>query len=75
VRAISVLPTPVDEEEEAADGTRGILETGARTADGTRERGDGLVLRDDAFVQFLLDAQQLLCLFFLDGGDGTPVQR
>ena len=33
------------------------------------KRGDGLVLADDALVQFRLDAQQLLLLVFLDRGD------
>jgi hypothetical protein len=45
----------------------GVLEAGARTADGAGEGGDGLLLRDDALVQLLLDAEELLRLFFLDG--------
>ena len=42
------------EEEEAAERTVGILQSGARAADGIRDRVDRLVLADDALVQPLL---------------------
>ena len=58
------------EEEEAADGAMRRLEAGARTANGAGQRGDRLLLRDDALVQLFFHAQQLLRLFFLDAGDG-----
>ena len=51
-------------------GRFGILQAGARTADGASQSADRLVLRDDALVQLFFDAQQLLRLFFLDRGDG-----
>jgi len=35
----------------------------------------GFFLADDALVQLFFHAQQLLRLFFLDAGQGTPVQR
>ncbi len=47
-------------------GRFGILQARARAANGARQRGDRLVLRDDALVQLFFDAQQLLRLFFLD---------
>ena len=52
-------------------GRAGILETCTRTADRTGKGGDRLILRDDALMQFLLDAEQLLGLFFLDRCDGN----
>ena len=58
------------EEQEAANRAARGLEAGAAAANGARQRGDGLVLADDALVQFLFDAQQFLLLVFLDGGDG-----
>src|ERR1700730_3670624 len=57
------------EEEEAANGARRILESGAAAANGARQGGDGFVLADDALVQLGLDAQEFLLLVFLDGGD------
>jgi len=46
------------EEEEAANGTRGIFESGAAAANGASEGGDGFVLADDALVKLRLDAQK-----------------
>ena len=45
------------------------FESGTRAADGAGQGRDGLVLRDDALVQFFFNAQQLLGFFFLNGGD------
>ena len=42
------------EEHEAADGTRRVLQPGARAADGARDRRDRLLLADDAAVQLRL---------------------
>src|SRR5260370_11928341 len=47
------------------------LETCARAADGTGEGRDGLLLRDDAFVELFFHAEELLGFFFLDAGDGN----
>src|SRR6202166_1638348 len=58
------------QEQEGSYGAVGILQTGAKTADGAGQGPDGLVLRDDALVQFFLDAEQFLRLFFFDRGDG-----
>src|SRR4029077_16074014 len=58
------------EEQEATARAAGGLEAGAAAADGASESGDGAVLADDAPVQFLFDAQELLLFVFLDGGDG-----
>ena len=52
-------------------GRCGRLEAGAGAANGASQRGDGLLLRDDALVQLLFHAQQLLRLFFLDAGNGN----
>ncbi len=51
-------------------GRCGDFKPGAGAADGARQRGDRLLLGDDALVQLLLDAHELLRLFLLDGGDG-----
>src|SRR2546429_6709535 len=59
------------EEKEAAHGAHRRLEAGAAAANGARERGNGLVLADDTLVQLRLDAQELLLLVFLDGGNGN----
>src|SRR5437773_1862974 len=59
------------QEKEASHGPHGRLESGAAAANGASERGDGLVLTNDALVQFRLDAQQLLLLVFLDGSDSN----
>src|SRR6266567_1686915 len=57
------------EEEEAAHWTQRRLEPRAAPANGASQRRDGLILADDALVQFRLDAQQLLLLVLFDGGD------
>src|SRR5437899_2698194 len=57
------------EEQERADGSVRALQAGTRAADGASQGSEGLVLRDDALVQFFLDAQELLRLFFFDGGN------
>src|SRR5258708_2976785 len=57
------------EEEEAANGTRGIFESGAAAANGARERGYGFILADDALVKLGLDAQEFLLLVLFDGSD------
>src|SRR5208282_1508754 len=56
------------EEQEAAYGAARGLEAGAAAADGPGQRSDGLVLADDALVQFFLDADEFLLFVFLDGG-------
>src|SRR5690348_9488520 len=57
-------------EKEAAHGTHRRFEPGAAAANGARQRGDSLVLADNALVQLRLDAQKLLLLVFLNGSDG-----
>ena len=64
-RASSVLPTPVGpEEHEGAERTIGILQAGARAADGVGHRVDRFVLADDAAVQPLFHVNQLLHFAF-----------
>ena len=50
------------EEDERPDRPVGILQAGARAAERIRDRGDRLVLADDALVQALLHVDQLLGL-------------
>src|SRR6202171_6096152 len=57
------------QEEEAAYRAQRRLETRAAAANGASQRGDGLVLADDALVQFRLDAQKFLLFVFLNGSD------
>ncbi len=59
------------EEDEAADGTVGILQAGAGADDGLGHGGDGFVLADDALVQLLFQVQQLLHFAFQQAGDGN----
>src|SRR5579872_3003314 len=59
------------EEQEGADGPVRVFQPGTRTADGTGQRDDGLVLRNHALVQLFFNAQQLLRFLFLDGRDGN----
>ena len=47
------------EEDERADRPIGVLQAGARAAERVRDRGDRLVLTDDALVQALLQVDQL----------------
>ena len=64
-RASSVLPTPVGpEEEEGADGALGVLDAGPGPDDRVGHRAHRLVLADDALVQLLLQAEELLHLAF-----------
>ena len=63
VRASSVLPTPGRaEEDERAGRALGVLQAGARAADGLRDDLDRLRLADDALVQLVLHAHELLRL-------------
>src|SRR6202047_491334 len=57
-------------EEEGADRGIGALQPRARAADGASQSADRFFLRDDALVQFFLNAQQLLGFFFFNGRDG-----
>src|SRR5712692_482303 len=57
------------EEEEAAHRTQRRLESRAAATNGAGQRGDGLVLADDALMEFWLDAQKFLLFVFLDGSD------
>ena len=54
------------EEHEAADRTVRVLQPRARAADGARHRRDGPLLADDAAVELLLHAQQLVALVLID---------
>ena len=59
----SVLPTPVGpEEDERADRAARVLDARARADDRVGHELDRLVLADDALVQDLVEAQQLLAL-------------
>ena len=69
-RASSVLPTPVGpEEQERADRAVGILQPGARAAQGAGHRADRLVLADHPLVQPLLHVDELLDLALHQAGD------
>ena len=54
------------QEDERADRTLGVLEAGARAADGARDRNDRVVLADDPAVQGLLHAGELGRLLLLE---------
>ena len=56
-------------EDEGADRALGVLETGARAADGLGHRLDGLVLADDALVQRFFHLEQPLGFFTGDAVD------
>ena len=69
------LPDPGgSEEEEGTDGPAGILQPGTGAADGTGNRGDGLLLSDNALAQFIFHVQQALglCGVHLSGGNARP---
>ena len=57
------------QEDEGADRPLGILQAGARAADGLGDRVDRLVLADDALVQRLLHLQQALGFLLGDARD------
>ena len=64
-RASSVLPTPVGPRKTNEPiGRFGILQPGAGAAQRVGDRGDRLVLADDALVEPLLHVDQLLGLAF-----------
>ena len=52
------------EEDERSTRTLRVLQAGACASDGPADRDDGLVLADDALVEFVLHAQELGRLFF-----------
>src|SRR6266436_7055869 len=58
------------EEQERADGPVRTLQAGTAAANGSGQRQNSFVLRDDPFVQLFFDAQQFLRLFFFNGSDG-----
>src|SRR6185312_11072783 len=58
------------QEQERSDGAVRRFEASARATNRTGQSTDRLVLRDHALVQLFFHTQQLLCFFFLDGGDG-----
>ncbi len=51
-------------------GLSRVLQAGAAAADSLGQRGDGLVLADDALVQHALHAQQLVGLGLREVGHG-----
>src|SRR4029079_18960597 len=57
------------EEHEAADRAVRVLQPGARTPDGARQRADRLLLRDDAVVQRVFHVQELVSLVLVDRGE------
>ncbi len=58
-------------EDEGANGTVRILESGPRTADGPGHRLDGLILADDRAVQLVFHPHEPGGLGFLQPGDGN----
>ena len=58
------------EEEERADGAVLVLDAGAGAQDGVGDVAHGLVLADDAAVQLVREAQQLLALALDEARDG-----
>src|SRR5205809_7958219 len=65
------------QEDEAADRTVRVLETGPRAADCPRDRRDRLLLADDALVEIGLHAEQLVALVLVDRGhrDAGPLRH
>ena len=62
------------QEDERADGPLGVLQAGARAADGLGDGDDGLVLADDPLVQLVLHAEAASASRPPPGGDtGMPV--
>ena len=58
------------EEEEAADRPVGVGQAGPGAADGAGHRGHGLLLPDDALVEHVLHADELLHLALHEARDG-----
>ena len=63
------------EEEEAADGARGVLEAGARAANGAGQGGDGLVLEMTRLCSSSSTRRSFCVSSSLMEVMGTPVQR
>src|SRR6185437_9470900 len=57
-------------EDERPDGPSGVLDAGPRADHGVGHCLHGLVLPNDPLVQYLVQAQHLLTLAFLQAGDG-----
>ena len=58
------------DEDERAHRALGVFEPGACAADGLGDGLDCLVLRDDLFVQLVLELEQALGLLLLEAGEG-----
>src|SRR5579864_8724059 len=59
------------EKQKASDGASWGFQSGAAAANGAGQGGNGLVLADNALVQFDFNAQQFLLFVFLDRSDGN----
>ncbi len=57
------------EEDEAADGTVGVLEAAAGAQDGLGDGGDGVVLTDDALVKLAFEVEELVHFAFEQARD------
>src|SRR5215211_8282565 len=69
-RELGLADAGLAEEEERADRPVGVLEPGARAAQGVGDGDDRLVLADHPLVQALLHVDQLLDLALEHAGDG-----
>ena len=58
------------EEEERADGAPRVLEARAGPADGVGDGDDGVVLADDALLDPVFHAEELVALAFEEARDG-----
>ena len=65
-RQLGLADAGRSQEHEAADRTIRVLQAGARPADGARDGRNRLFLADDAPVELLLHAQQLVALVLID---------
>src|SRR6185436_17360193 len=63
------------EEDERPDGAVRVLDAGTGAEHGMRHRGDRLFLADDALMQVLLEAQELLALDELRDRDAGPARH
>src|SRR2546428_12968644 len=76
-RQLRLADTRRPQEDEAADRTVRVLETGPRAPDGPRDRRDRLLLADDTLVEAGPHAEQLVALVLVDRGhrDAGPLRH
>ena len=60
------------EEEERTNRALGVFQTGARAANGTRNRADSLILTDNTLAQVIFQVEQVLTLALQHLADRYP---